>query len=292
MTRLGKIARLPREIREELSVRLRWASAFAKATADKPTRQVRLHKGGEGKQFKAQIPGLNLDGLGNSAKRPPQELRACPETEARRLAQTGLGESRDLAEAPIKANQTKSNQIKPNQNCEVGGDGSGQWPVDGGWWRKRPVDDSAVKLSQTESNHSGSRMGVVSGQWAVASGWWREGWGKTVRSNPVKASQTSQTQSNPIKPVKPSQTQSNQSNPVKPGRTRSNHTRSRARRSQNKLRAARFAGCSPLPKWTSPIKPNQTKSNLLRAWGVGLPEAKEGGGRRSGQTWSNSVKPV
>jgi hypothetical protein len=58
MTRLGKIARLPREIREELSVRLRCASAFAKATADKPTRQVRLQNGEVGRLLVEWLKGL------------------------------------------------------------------------------------------------------------------------------------------------------------------------------------------------------------------------------------------
>jgi hypothetical protein len=58
----------------------------------------------------------------------------------------------------------------------------------------------------------GRKLACQWGRGEVASGWWRKR-GKTVRSNPVKPSQT---QSNP---VKPSQTQSN---PVKPSQTQSN----------------------------------------------------------------------
>jgi hypothetical protein len=49
----------------------------------------------------------------------------------------------------IKPNQSKSNQIKPNQ---TGGDGSAQWPVASGWWRKKAAEYRPVKPSQTESN--------------------------------------------------------------------------------------------------------------------------------------------
>jgi hypothetical protein len=93
MTRLGKMARLPGQMRDGLT--------------------------------EARFPGLNLDGLGKSAGMPPQELGSCREAKARRpRAQTGPGEARDLAEAPIKANQTKSNQIKPRRQRR-----SGQWLV-------------------------------------------------------------------------------------------------------------------------------------------------------------------
>ena len=42
--------------------------------------------------------------------------------------------------------------------------------------------------------------------------------------------------------------------PSQTSQTGSNHQRLRARRSQNKFWAARFAGCSPLPKQSNPIK--------------------------------------
>jgi hypothetical protein len=41
---------------------------------------------------------------------------------------------------------------------------------------------------------------------------------------------------------------------------------------------------------SSPIKPNQTKSNLSEGK-MDLPEANEGGGMPAGQTQSNTVKP-
>jgi hypothetical protein len=156
MTRIGKIARLPRETREEL----------------KHTLKACLLHGQEGRPFKAQCPGLNLDGLRNAAGMPPQELGPGPEAKARvarphpnplpqerELTKAAPGEPRDLAGAPIKPNQTKSNL--------PGGMGvvSGQWPVASGWWRKRVGENCPVKPSQTQSN-------------------------------PVKPSQTSQGQSN------------------------------------------------------------------------------------------------
>jgi hypothetical protein len=56
-------------------------------------------------------------------------------------------------------NQTKSNQIKPNQTCGGGGGcgvDSGRWLVASGRWRKRPTEHSPVKPSQTQSNRFNS----------------------------------------------------------------------------------------------------------------------------------------
>jgi hypothetical protein len=50
----------------------------------------------------------------------------------------------------------------------------------------------------------GMPVGVVSGQWPVVGG--ERGWGKTVRSNPVKPGQTQSNRVKPVKPVKPGQT--------------------------------------------------------------------------------------
>jgi len=58
--------------------------------------------------------------------------------------------------ARIKPNQGESSRIKPNQtksNLLLGwGDGSGQWTVDSGWWRKGVGEDCPVKPSQSQSN--------------------------------------------------------------------------------------------------------------------------------------------
>ena len=60
MTRLGKIARSPRAMREELT--------------------------------KARLPGLNLDGLGESAGMPPQEVRAGPAAQKESLRIHAVGD--------------------------------------------------------------------------------------------------------------------------------------------------------------------------------------------------------
>ena len=89
-------------------------------------------------------------------------------------------------------------------------------------------------------------------------------------------------------------------------RTQSDRKRSGARRSQNKLRAARFAGCSPLPKRSNPVKPSQTGSNRIKPnqtcadWsgvadpgkglGLGLGKKEVGGGMRASPTQSNPVQ--
>jgi hypothetical protein len=82
------------------------------------TAWLRLRRGlGEVlRQLKAQFAGFNLDGLRNLAGVQPPERRVGPGTKARlRRAQTvaGAPPKREVAEAPIKVNQTKSNQIKP-----------------------------------------------------------------------------------------------------------------------------------------------------------------------------------
>ena len=60
------------------------------------------------------------------------------------------------AARPSRNNQSRSNQIKPNQTCERVERGCevdrGQWLVASGWWRKRPAESGPVKPSQTQSN--------------------------------------------------------------------------------------------------------------------------------------------
>ena len=90
MTHLGKVARRPRGMREELN--------------------VRLHNGQEGRPCKAQFPGLNLDGLRNWAGMPPQETRPhpVPLPQERELnCGPGAGGARGLAEMPIKVAGTE-----------------------------------------------------------------------------------------------------------------------------------------------------------------------------------------
>jgi hypothetical protein len=186
MTRLGKLARLPREMRVELNVRLRLASAFAKATADKPTRQVRLQKGEVGRHFKAQFPTLRSERAQNSDWKPPRKPRGCEQTKTHDgRAQNFPGEAQEgePAETPIKPNQTKSNQIK--LPVEVV---SGQWTVVGG---RR----GGGKLSgQTQSKPvKPSQTSCGSGQWTVDSGQWLVAKGGGGRLS-------GQTESNPVKP--------------------------------------------------------------------------------------------
>jgi hypothetical protein len=138
---------------------------------------VHLHNNQEGWQFKAQFPGLNLDGLRNSTGMPPHELAGCPRSQ--RAAAVAL---RPCRSNPIKPNQTQSNPVKPNQTQSN--------PV-----KPSQTQSNPIKPNQTQSNP------IKPSQ---------------TQSNPVKPSQTqsnrikpSQTESNP---VKPNQTQSN---PVK-----------------------------------------------------------------------------
>ena len=101
MTGLGKMERLRRERREELN--------------------VRLHHGQEGSPFKAQFPGLNLDGLRNSAGMPPQEARPhpVPLPQERELnCGSGAGGARDLAETSIKVAQTEWDEWNEWDKCD------------------------------------------------------------------------------------------------------------------------------------------------------------------------------
>jgi hypothetical protein len=74
-----------------------------------------------------------------------------------------------------------------------------EWPVVGGWWRKRLAETSQIKPNQTKSNllwgwEVGWEWPAASGQWTVLgdeSGRWNTAW-----SNPVKPSQTESNQSN------------------------------------------------------------------------------------------------
>ena len=149
MTGMGKIARSPRGMREELRQTLKACP---------------LH-GREGRPFRDQFPGFNLDGLRKAAGMPPQELGPGPEAKARvarphpnplpqerELTSAGLGMTRGLAEASMRANQAQSGQIKPNQTeSNLWGDGSGQWTVDSGQWLV--AKGGGGRLSgQTESN--------------------------------------------------------------------------------------------------------------------------------------------
>ena len=140
MTRLGKMARFPGQMRDELT--------------------------------EARFPGLNLDGLANSAGMPPQEVRVGPEAQKESLRIHAVGDEAGPepegrarsrgGKAVIRVRQRRnntragphfavcltlpgrqegglsdaapgeSNQIKPNQtSC---GDGGGQWTVDSGQW--------------------------------------------------------------------------------------------------------------------------------------------------------------
>ena len=101
MTGLGKMGRLGRERREEL--------------------KVRLHQGEEGRPFKAPFPGLNLDGLRNSAGMPLQEARPhpVPLPQERELnCGPGARGARELAEARIKLAQTEWDEWDERQECD------------------------------------------------------------------------------------------------------------------------------------------------------------------------------
>jgi len=122
MTSLGKKARWPREMREELN--------------------VRLHNGEVGRQFKAEFPSLRAKRVLKSDWKPPRKPRGRSAPKARlHCAQNVAGEAGDLAGAPIKPDQAGSNR------------GSGQWPVASGWW---PVVGGQRRwgrlFGQTQSN--------------------------------------------------------------------------------------------------------------------------------------------
>ena len=89
-----------------------------------------------------------MTGFGKGARWPraipPQEVGVCPKGKARvprphpnplpqerGLSAAGPGGPGDLAEGPIKVNQTESRPIKANQACGGGGDGC-EWTVDSG----------------------------------------------------------------------------------------------------------------------------------------------------------------
>jgi hypothetical protein len=72
---------------------------------------------------KPQFPVLSLVGLRNWAGMPLRGAQACPEAKTRSqglatLIPPAQQESSGLAEAPIQVNQTKSNQIKPEQKVQ------------------------------------------------------------------------------------------------------------------------------------------------------------------------------
>jgi hypothetical protein len=288
MTSLGKKARWLREMREGLNVRLRCASAFAKATADKPTRQVRRHNGEAGRPFKPQFPGLSSDGLGNEEWTAPRKPRGCPEAKARvaRPHPNSLSEKRELTKAalgglnPIKPNQTKSNLH--------GGGAEEKWPVVSGEWlvlhsRYTAQSDQPkpVKAGQTGSNPV--KPGVGGWEWPVAIGWWRKSSAEyrpvkpgQSQSNPVKAGQT---ESNQIKPNQTESNSSNRSNPVKPSQTSQTQSKSGTRRRSSlpKSQSSQTSQTGHTPvKPVKPVKPSQTsqtQSNQSNPSQTGLTEA-------------------
>jgi hypothetical protein len=193
---------------------------------------------------------------------------------------------RDLMPAEIVS---AANHGLPLPEFDLPAGGEGKWPVVSGEWLVQHAHYAA------QSNRSNPVKASQSGQ------------SQSNRSKPVKASQTGQSQSNRSKPVKASQTGQSQSKRSNQGRPQStwpgpNQTQSNPIKPNQSCRAENWpAGgerCWRIQLGqtsqcqSNQIKPNQTQSNLLREWGVGLPEAKEGGGRRPSQTWSNSVKPV
>jgi hypothetical protein len=129
-------------------------------------------------------------------------------------------------------NQTKSNQIKPNQTCErVGGGGgvdSGQWLVASGWWRKRQAESSPVKPSQTQSNRFDSGLSkntTIISEMLMLWPWIAPGLANQTKSNQIKPNQTCQAgESAEIGLAADERRRRNTawSNPIKPGRTQSN----------------------------------------------------------------------
>jgi hypothetical protein len=93
MTSLGKKARWPREMREELN--------------------VRLHNGEVGRQFKAEFPSLRAKRVLKSDWKPPRKPRGRSEAKVRvaRPHPNSLPQERGLTDAE----PGESNQIKPNQ---------------------------------------------------------------------------------------------------------------------------------------------------------------------------------
>ena len=205
MTRQGKIARLPREMRDELNVRLRCAS----------TRQVRLHnREQELAQWLNGLPGAQAV-LGEKFGGRPisaqdlwkkggyedwlQEKRAYAAmlTEMSRDLEEEAGEAVGNAEwepprKPRVCDETKARIARPHPNPlpqerELTSAAPGKS-------HKRHTAEAPIKVNQTKSN----RGGDGSGQWPVVSGEWQVLHTRyPPRSNPVKASQT---RSNQIKP--------------------------------------------------------------------------------------------
>jgi hypothetical protein len=162
MTRLGKMARLRREMREE--------------------------------PCKAWFPGINLDGLRNLPAMPPQVLASRPRNQgpASRLDRAGRVSKTRVCRG---ANQGESNQIKPNQTCGVVGGGcgvdSGQWLVASVRWRKKPAESRPVKPSQTQSNRfdsGSSRNKTILGELLMLVPW--------PKLQPVGLIKANQTKSN------------------------------------------------------------------------------------------------
>jgi hypothetical protein len=189
MTRLGKIARLPREIREELNVRLQngevgrklveWLNGLPAAqavlAANFGGRAISMQNLSEWKQ---EPKGRARSRGGKAVIRVRQRqnnkrdarFAGCPTLPGRQ--EGGLSDA-------AQGEQTKSNRIKPNQ-----------------------TQSNQIKPRTCRGRELACR--------------WRM---RTAEYRLVKPSQTSQAQSNqssPVKPVKPSQTSQTQSNPVKP----------------------------------------------------------------------------
>jgi len=138
MTRLGKMERWGRGLREKL--------------------KLHLHSGEVGRQFEAQSPGLDLDGPRKSVGMPLAELRASLKAYGRHCrveAAPGEVQERELTETLIQANQTKSNQIKPAAigACpEIGRAGGARGRRNA--VRSNPVKPNPTKIqpNQTQSN--------------------------------------------------------------------------------------------------------------------------------------------
>ena len=205
MTRLGKMARFPGQMRDELT--------------------------------EARFPGLNLDGLANSAGMPPQEVRVGPEAQKESLRIHAVGDEagpEPEGRARSRGGKAVIRVRQRRNNTRAGPHFAVCLTLPGR--QERGLTDAALDGSNQIKPQEWS---VASGQWLVASGWWPKAVGETVRSNPVKPSQTCQTQSNLSKQgvleimikikitirsscpeVGPVSAQSNQ---VKPSQSQSNH---------------------------------------------------------------------
>jgi hypothetical protein len=244
MSRLGKIARLPRERREELNVRVQ--------NGEVGRLLVERFNGLPAAQAVLATAAKNETLLRRQSRQPSQGSPGG-------MRQNDTVSKRDR----IKPNQGQSSQIKVNQGkSSLRGWGVGGQCNRGEKVQKRrrycgcatyasfrgyglagressPIKANQGKSSQIKPVRVGGRVG--SGQWTVVSGQWlvaKEGGG-----------------------IRPGQTQSNQPSPAAKRSTKA--TVPKSPREDGTVPAVEPAGYG----LASPVKPSQTQSNPVKAGG-------------------------